>query len=243
MEEIQPKQLDNREVAFAECYLFHLNKTQAARDIGCPEAGARQQGFELYKRPHVKAYIEAKLNERTISADEVVKMTSDIANANITDYYRTVQRPHTPRIKVGLADVIKQVEETIEYEEECAELMPEDWKGRKAHEKSIDRMRLDIAKMRVKLRRNPDEYIITDGPTEMIDYYELDMALLIADKEKGKVKKIKHHKDGTIEIEMYSAADAHDKLLRIGGKFEKDNSQKNSAVKSVTVNIVPPIED
>jgi phage terminase small subunit len=92
---------------FAESYLLSLNKAKAAEDAGYSKDTARQQGYEVYNKPEVKAYIESKLTERTISAEETVKLISDTAQASITDYFKPVLRSRSQSIKTPLSGVIK----------------------------------------------------------------------------------------------------------------------------------------
>jgi hypothetical protein len=68
---------------------------------------------------------------------------------------------------------------------------------------------------------------------DLVEVMELDMNALVADKERGKVKKIKYGIAG-IEIEMYAADAAQEKLMKMHGKYEKDNEQSKVTLNPVT---------
>jgi len=218
-------ELSDKEIIYAEEYLIHLNKAKAARRSGCPAKAAKEQGYEIYNRPHVKAYIKEKLKERVLSAEETVKIVSDIAQGSATDYLRPVKKVKTPKIKVSLATVIKQQQDHLEREYIFIERKGLTEKERDDYIDSLAYIEDSILKMEIELEMNPNATCIIDGDPEFVDVMELDLKALVADKEKGKVKKIKYGKDG-LEFEMYSALDAAEKLMKKHGEYEKDNQQK-----------------
>lgn len=217
--------LSNKEQLFADHYLVSLNKNAASLAAGSAQISARQQGYEIYNRPHVKAYIESKLKERTISAEETIKLISDTAVASVTDYFVPVMVERRPKIKVSLASVMASREEYVSRE---MEFLDEVGYTEQAYDDFVDRLKVvkdEIVRLNIELKRDPTATRIIDGPTELVEEMQLDINALVADKEKGKVKKIKMLKDGTLEVEMYSAQDAQDKLMRLHGKYAKDNEQ------------------
>ena len=229
--------LSDKEILFAESYLICLNKTEAARQAKCPKKAAKQQGYDLYNRPHVKAYIEAKLKERTLSAEETVKLVSDTAQASITDYYRPVTIEKRVKVKKSLQQIIDEVKLKIEFEDDYAlevNLVAEELED---HMKSQEKRRRAAIRYKIELRNNPNAFRIVDSDPELVEEMQLDINALIADKEKGKVKKIKYGMAG-IEVEMYSALDAQEKLMKMHGKYEKDNEQ-SKAVAQVTIFQLP----
>jgi phage terminase small subunit len=229
-ESTDEKTLSDKELVFTEHYLICLNKTTAAIASGAPETGARQQGYEIYNRPHVKAYIAAKLKECTLEADEVIKLVSDTAQATLTDYYKPVMVPFTPKIKAPLADLIAERNQYIAREMEFLNRVGYTEEQYDEFVANLQVIKNSIIRMEIELESNPDAYRVIDGVEEMREEMQLDMAMLVADKEKGRVKKIKVLKDGTLEIELYSALDAQEKLMRMHGKYEKDNEQAKPTV-------------
>lgn len=233
---------NKKEQAFIDSFVTCLNKSRAAIESGYSEATARQRGYEIYNRTHVKEAIEAKLKERTATADEVIKRTSDIHNGNMADYFRPVQVLHTPRIKVSLQVIIDRIQNEIEFEQEYrAEVTMTEEENDKWFAMVQD-MRDRQTRYKIELRRNPGATRIIDGETVFKTEMQLDIDAVIADKERGIIKSVKYTKEG-IQIEMYSAADASDKLLKIHGAYEKDNLQSRIVVPSaINVTIVPPAE-
>lgn len=213
------QQLSDQEKAFAEAYLIHLQKSKAAVEAGYTEENPRQMGYQVYNRPHVRAYITEKLKERTISAEETIKLISETARASITDYMVSVLVPNTPQIKVGLQIVIDDRKEYVSREMEFLDQVgytDEEYDSFRARLKVTEN---EILRLEIELKRNPDAYRIIDGPTELVPDMKLDMVALVNDKEAGKVKKIKILKDGAMEVEMYDAEGARDKLMKLYGKY------------------------
>lgn len=218
--------LDDKEMIFAESYLVNPNKANAARASGCPAKSAREQGYQIYNRPHVKTYIEKAIADRTMTGEETVKLVSDTAQSSLTDYFKPVKKLQTSQKKVSLREVIKQHQAYLERE-----YMFMDRKGltEAERDKFIERLSNDedlILKWEIELEQNPSASRIVDCEPKFVMVMELDINALVADKERGKVKKVKYSKDGSLEVEMYSALDAQEKLLKINGKYEKDNEQK-----------------
>jgi phage terminase small subunit len=214
---------------FIDYYVIRPNKTQAAIAAGMSRKTAAQIGFVIYHRPQVKAAIEAILKAKTLTMHEVLKIVSDTVQSNMTDYYDMKKEPIVPRVKVGLAKVILSLEMEILQEQEFFQYRVFDEEETRAHNFKIKSYQDRIAKLKIKLKHNKKATAIVDGDIIMIDKPVLNMARLIADKEKGKVKKIKYGKDG-LEVELCSPEAAQDKLLRVHGAYEKDNSQVKAEI-------------
>lgn len=210
--------LKPKEQTFADHYLVALNKSMAAIAAGCPALNARSSGYEIYNRPHVKAYIEAKLKEQTITAEETIKLISDTAQASITDYFVPVKVERCPKIKVNLAVIIADREEYVKREMLFLDRVGYTEKEYDGFVERLSGVKNEILRLKIELERDPSATRIIDGPPELVVEMQLDINALVADKEKGKVKKIKI-KDGNIEVEMYSAEEAWDKLMRLHGKY------------------------
>lgn len=218
---------NKKEQAFIDSFVTCLNKCRAAVDAGYSESTARQRGYEIYNRPHVKTAIEIKLKQRTITADETIKLVSDMSQSDLSEYFKPVQKEYTPRVRRGLQFLIDQLQFNIEIENEYLTLL--DKKQENEIQSTKDRiasMTRDIMRFEIELNKNPLASRIVDGETQILTEMQLDIDAVIADKERGRIKKYKISKDGMLEIEMYSALDAAEKLLKIHGSYEKDNSQK-----------------
>jgi len=242
MDETTQIKLSDKELLFAEAYLIKPVKAFAARKAGCPAKGAKEQGYEIYNRPHVKAYIEGKLKEVVLTGDEVVKLVSDIAQSNLTDYYVPVKVVKTDLIEVPLADVIKQKNEYILREEMYCDRMGFEGEAFDKFQEGLNFERAQVVRMEIELERNPKAYRIMESDKYLAKEMQLDVNLLVADKEKGKIKKLKYGPHG-LEVEGYSALDAQEKILKINGKYEKDNSQKKPDSPILNIRVIPPNED
>lgn len=86
--------------------------------------------------------------------------------------------------------------------------------------------RLKVLRYELELKRNPNATRIVLGDPVLIDVPELDMAKVVADKERGRIKSITPGQFGT-KVELYSADAALTNLAKIHGLFEKDNAHKH----------------
>jgi phage terminase small subunit len=81
--------LTNKQRVFVEHYLTCWNATEAARQAGY--AGSDDTlaavGYENLRKPQIAAVIEARLAEKTMSADEVLVRLTEQARADIRDVF------------------------------------------------------------------------------------------------------------------------------------------------------------
>jgi phage terminase small subunit len=70
---------------FAEAYLRHFNRTQAAIDAEYSEASAGNQGYRLMKNDEIRAYVRARMAEEVMDTTEVLYHLAEIARGNIRD--------------------------------------------------------------------------------------------------------------------------------------------------------------
>jgi phage terminase small subunit len=234
----------DKERVFAENYVLTLRKDKAAIAAGYSEHTASNQGCQLYARENVKSYISALLSDNSISAAETLQLISDTANANLTDYFTTTQVTHVPQVKKGLQQIIDQLQYEIDIDTEFLSLAPNLTKEeRESFQSRIRSKELEIIRFDVELNKNPLAYRIVDGDPQIIDRVDLDLKKIKEDKRYGKVKSFKHTKDG-IQVEMYAADAAQDRMARVHGLYEKDNEQSKpvTAIPSINVyNQAPPL--
>lgn len=152
---------------FAKFYVMHFNATKAAKEAGASPKSAYQQGYAWLKMPQVQKMIEEELEAVHMSADEAIKLLSDIARGDVGEFYDKDGSLILPKDKSKLVKRIKKKRTT--------------YSG-----KDVDR------------------------ETE------------------------------TEEIELYSALEAIDKVLRIHGKFKDPGTEGNPlsiVVKKVGIDI------
>lgn len=234
------KKLTDKEKRFCQEYIIDFNGTQAAIRAGYSSKTAYAIACEMLQKPKIRTVIDKRLVELSLSAEESQKLVSDIARGSLNDYFVIRKVERIPRIQVALRVVIDNLKEQIAFEKEYLEtaekeivVLSKEEIG--MHEAVIQRMEKELIRYQVELRRNPTATRIIDGPVEWVDVAELDMPKLVADKEKGKIKSIAPGQFG-MKVEMYPADAALTNLLRIHGKFAKDNEQSKPV-------ILPPMSD
>lgn len=81
--------MTKKQKRFVEEYLIDLNATQAAIRAGYSSNSASEIGFELLKKPDVRAHVDKAIAERSkrtgINQDRVIRELARIGFANIRD--------------------------------------------------------------------------------------------------------------------------------------------------------------
>lgn len=85
------KKLTPRQKLFIEEYLQSWNASDAARKAGYTGA-ANMTGPRLLANDSIKAAIKARMAEKTIQTDEVLKRLTDMAQINISDFITETTR-------------------------------------------------------------------------------------------------------------------------------------------------------
>lgn len=83
--------LTAKQQRFVVEYLVDLNATQAAIRAGYAAARAREQAYQLMKRPEIKAAIERAMEERSkrlqVDADYVLQRLTEIDQLDLADIF------------------------------------------------------------------------------------------------------------------------------------------------------------
>lgn len=218
------------ERVFAENYVITLSKTRAAEAMGSESETPGIIGWQVYNRPNVKAYIESLLEEGTISAKETLKLISDTAMGNMSDYMNPVQKLKIPQVRKGLQQIIDQLQYEIEIEQEFLRVAPNLVKEEIERSKDIIRYKeLEITRYDIELNKNPNAYRIVDGDPQLVNEMELDLFAVAADKQHAKVKSFKHTKDG-VHVELCDPDASKERLAKIHGLYKEDNDQKKASI-------------
>lgn len=220
--------LTGKQQRFIEEYCVDFNATQAATRAGYSVKTSRQIGEQNLSKLVISSKIKDRLESLTLSTEELTKKTADIARGNLADYMAVRKIEHTPTVEKHLSKIIEDLEyQLILKEEFCAEKgYTEEAYGE--FQQSLEPIRDKILRYRIELRHNPLATRFVPGKTELIDHIEVDMAKLIADKERGIIKSFKYGKNG-LEVELYPADAAMDKLMRVKGMY-KDNLKLDAEV-------------
>jgi phage terminase small subunit len=78
--------LTNKQRLFVEEYLQSWNATDAARKAGYSQKTAFIIGYENLRKPYIRAFIDKRLSESVMSADEALKRLSDQARASLLPF-------------------------------------------------------------------------------------------------------------------------------------------------------------
>lgn len=224
---------------FCREYVVDFNGTQAAIRAGYAKASARTTASELLTKDHVSKQIKVLLDEIGLGPDETKKLISDIARSNLNEYFTIRKVEYTPKIVKSLKQLIQETKEEIEFEEEFAASVALSEDEMKSHLAMQHARELKIVRYELELKRNPKAFRIVMGETTLVDYPELDMAKLVADKELGKIKSITPGQWGT-KVEMYAVDAALTTLAKIHGLFAPE---KIDATNNTTVHVAITKED
>jgi len=204
---------------FIDEYLVDFSKTKAAIRAGYSKKTAYSIGNELAKKPEIKAEIDRRLEELSLSAKETTKLISDIAKSSLNEYFTVTEVYRRPEVKKPLRDVIldmhEQIEDADKFISRTSNVSAEELEYHNATQES---RRREILKLEIELERNPKAYRLVSGDPELVKVAELDLPRLVSDKSAGRIKSIKPTEHG-INVELYAADGALRDLARIHGLF------------------------
>lgn len=232
--------LSDQRKSFIRNYVATLSKTKAALLSGYSAHSASQIGWTLYHDDEINPLILHLIKAGETPIEEVVDMVSAISKSNVMDYYVPTEVEYTPRKKVSLQVVINNLEAELNSEYDFFMTRFFDKTEMSEYNYRVNQISDKISRTIIDLRNNPNATRIISCEPEFKEVLVLDMKLLQADKKRGRVKSVSHKKDGSFSLELYSAAEAHEKLMRMNGKYAKDNEQQ--AVRVINV-IVPDSEN
>lgn len=88
MEKQSEKKLTAKEQAWAEAYLVTLNKAESARRAKYKGNDAQLAviGYQNYRKLHIRAYLDARMADLTMPANEILKRLTDMASSSLPDY-------------------------------------------------------------------------------------------------------------------------------------------------------------
>lgn len=230
--------LRTKQKRFCEEYLKDFNAAQAAIRSGYSKKTAREIGRENLTKPDIKAFIDSRLKELSLSADETSKMLSDIARGSLNDYFVKKRVEHTPRVEISLKQLISQIKDEIAFEEEVMKQTGYSEDEMKVYEFEQSNRKKSIIRYEIELKKTPKATRIVNGPTQWVEVVELDMVKLVADKERGRIKSITPTQYG-VKVETYAADVALVNIGKIHGIFAKDNEQKAPPVSINVGNLSP----
>lgn len=235
MEEVK---LTTNQRRFVEEYCKDFNATRAAIAAGYSEKTASVTGHENLRKPNIAKAISERLDQLSLTAEELTKKTADIARGNLAEYMTTRMVEVMPRVRVGLQEIIDKLEfDLILQEEFCAEKGMTEEEYDDFQKNVVQPIQDKILKYSIELKHNPNATRIVNGEPELVEQVEVDMPKLLADKERGIIKSFKYGKNG-LEVELYPADAAMDRLMRVRGMY-KDKLDITTKDQSLNEKISP----
>jgi len=112
---VDERPLTTKEQAFILAYIgrARFNATEAARQAGYSEKGAKRQGFDNKRNPTIAARIADELKARSLTADEVLAELRDVGTAEWRDFLTIKTDPRTGDVvdvKMDLSNKVKALE-------------------------------------------------------------------------------------------------------------------------------------
>lgn len=210
--------LTAKQLKFIDEYLIDFNGSAACIRAGYSKSGSRTEGSRLLANADIKAELKRRLEEASLSPDEIKKMFSDIAKANISNYLKPVKVERSEKIVKSLKQLIEEIKTEIQFEDDYALMAALEGKELLQHEKSQKARRRQIIRYTLELKKNPKATRIVWGPSQLVEELELDVAALTKDKAEGRIKSLKNGRYG-IEVDLLSADVALTNLARVHAMF------------------------
>jgi hypothetical protein len=207
------------QLRFIEEYPKDCRKGPAARRAGASPSRARQQGYEWYLNPHIRAAIDARMAALSMSADEAIKHVSNIATTRLNDFMvvRPVQtyemlEEYVTVLMTRKKQKIKDIEAFIGRNK-----LEKD--ARQPFDSLINSLRMELLEDEQEVERWGDDVTrLVRGKPVVGHVADLDLVKAAQAKAQGRIKKFKHTKDG-VEIEMYDAHKALQDILKVHGRY------------------------
>lgn len=100
--------LSSKQRLFVEEYLACFNATQAAIRAGYSERSAHSTGWETLRKPEVAELIRRRLQERAMSADEVLMRLAEQARGSLGDFLSR-RDGHTLSVDLDQAELLDKL--------------------------------------------------------------------------------------------------------------------------------------
>ena len=114
MTEEQPKKLNKAQEVFVSEYLSCFNATEAY-SRAYPKAKrttAASNGYELLRNTEIQEAIQSRLNEVHMGADEALKLQSDIARGDITEFFTSYGNLDFDKLRTsGAGRLVKKIKQ------------------------------------------------------------------------------------------------------------------------------------
>lgn len=210
--------LTPKQQRFCEEYLIDFNGTQAAIRAGYSEKTAKSMAWENLTKPYLKEYLEERMKQLSLTAEETVKLMSDIARSSLNDYLikRTVEK--RAKVRKHLSELIQEANNEIEFEQEYADRVELTEDDLIDHYKRIKELKKRVIRYEIELEKNPNASRIVMGEPELVETIEIDFVKLAEDKQHGKIKSLQWTEFGP-KVELYPADKMLTNMANLHGLF------------------------
>jgi phage terminase small subunit len=242
-------QLTTKQKAFVDalCLEPNISGTQAAINAGYNKKGAAVEAHHCLRNPKVRKALGERLKDVAPTSEEIALHWDRVSRASLNDFYTKKKVEVKTKVKQPLTEAIAAIEADIAYEYdfmvrawEVLELgKDERAKELQEHDAYVRRRRLDILRHQMQLERDPAAFRVIDGPVKVEEELVLDLVKAQKAGVLDLARSIKPTMHG-ISVELRDQDAALDKLARMAGAYEKDNTQAAATVVLNTkVEIVP----
>lgn len=219
--EAAKKLLDDKEKAWAHLYVKVLSKSKTSAQLGLGGESPASHGCMMYARPHVNAYIQLLLNAMNAGTSENIRFIRSVRDTDLNDYLTEKQHVTSDTVKIGLGLYIEYLETELDIENQYFLEYADTKEDQTYSLQAKKRLKKEIGLCKIKLAANPGAFKFVQGPEYLKTEMVLDLVKIHADEEHGRIKSIKHTKEG-VQIEMYSATEAAALLAKIDGSLDKN---------------------
>lgn len=226
--------LTDKQRRFVEEYVIDCNGRQAAIRAGYSEESAASIASENLTKPNVLAAKERLLEQKSLTALEALKQTSDIARTRLNDFIRIEKVLRVPKVRKLLPELIAELRYLNRLDQDFIERadLPKKEEDEVYGEKQ--KRDLQILRYQIELEHNPDAYRDVPGEGVWVDEAVPDLVALARANEQGRIKSLAFTQHGP-KIELYPADAALNKILEVYGKVKGPGE--------VTVNVAITPED
>lgn len=216
--ESQQSELTDKRQRFVEEYPLDCNATQAAIRAGFSAPTARQMGSWLLTNVDIRAAVDERLRQKALAADEALKLTADVATSRLNDFMvvREVQGYEMSEQYVSV--LLIHAKKKMELLQAAAKKLP---KKSNPFDGPIADLYVEIVGYELDIERFGDDVTrLAPGRPVVYEQADLDLVALARAKEGGRIKSLKHTKEG-VQVEMLDAQGALRDILKMHGKFVK----------------------
>lgn len=231
---LSTSKLTAKQEQFCYEYVKSFNATAAAIASGYSEKTAYSIGSENLRKPEVQKKIGELTKGGIMLPEEIQKRMTDIARTRLNDFIVAKTAVYTPKVKVGLDELISRLRTEIDFEDDFALQAKLTGKELVRHEKEQEQRRRQIIRFKLELQNNPNAFRIINGEPQLIEVADVDLVKLAREKEQGNIKSLKFTKDGP-QVELYAVDAALANLAKINAMFvEKHEIDLNTKMEGMS---------